>query len=183
MMNKIKYVLFGVIVTLFVMFIFGIINSVINMNSTIYVKEVPKFDEKIDTINKNIGKIKNEVCVNRLNTLVSRVKDTYYKKNISVKDYYKNYNKDDITFSDLFDLALSSCGVSSEEVPSIVDLVLSSRVYPDSVSNRYRTSYEFRITDFINKKSTYELSDEIGTYSSKENELRALNDLTERLVK
>ena len=79
---KIKYVLFGVIVTLFVIAIFGIFNSVISMNSTIYVKEVPKFDEKIDAINKNIGKIKNEVCVNRLNTLVSRVKSTYYKKNI-----------------------------------------------------------------------------------------------------
>ena len=183
MMNKIKYVLFGVIATLFIFTIFGIINSVINMNSTIYVKEVPKFDEKIDTINKNIGKIKNEVCVNRLNNLVSRVKDTYYKKNVSLKEYYKNYNKDDVTFSDLFDLTLSSCGVSSEEVPSIIDLVLSSRAYPDSVSNRYRTSYEFRITDYLNRKSTYELSDEIGTYSSKENELKAINDLTERLVK
>ena len=183
MMNKIKYVLFGVIVTLFIITIFGIINSVINMNSTIYVKEVPKFDEKIDAINKNIGKIKNEVCVSRLNTLVSRVKDTYYKKNISIKEYYKNYNKDDVTFSDLFDLTLSSCGVSSEEVPSIIDLVLSSRVYPDSVANRYKTSYEFRVTDYLNRKSTYELSDEVGTYSSKENELRAIKELTERLVK
>ena len=109
--------------------------------------------------------------------LLERIKDTYYEDNISVKEYYENYNQYGKTYYSLFQEALTICDLDIKDYDRMNDYLLASRVYPDTVADRYKSSYEIKFVDYFNYKNIHELTDNVGTYSSKKMELMALSEL------
>lgn len=180
-MDNHKYIFLGMLITFLIVVILGVININVNLNNKIYVKEVPKFYKKITSIEDRIEKIEDESCRTSLKELSTRIKDTYYENNISIKDYYKNYSKDGKTYYSMFISSLEVCDINIDDIDEVNDYLLASRVYPDLISDRYKASYEINFTDYFNYKNIHELSDNIGTYSNKEMEILSLSKLVEEV--
>ena len=176
-MDNHKYIFLGMLITFLIIIILGIININFNFNNKIYVKEVNHFYVSASTLERKIKSIEDEECSSSLMGLLERIKDTYYEDNISVKEYYENYNKYGKTYYSLFQETLTICDLDIKNYDRMNDYLLASRVYPDAVADRYKSSYEIKFVDYFNYKNIHELTDNVGTYSSKKMELMALSEL------
>ena len=72
---------------------------------------------------------------------------------------------------------LDSCNNELDDVQEITNLVIASKSFPESIKAKLNSNYEIKFIDFINYKNVHELSDNLGSYSSKELELMAIDNL------
>lgn len=180
-MKKSKYVIFGFTICFITFLIMGILLNYVDINSKIKVKTIENFDTKLNTINENIEKVKDDNCKLVLNAMSNKIKNTYYESNVSMKKYVKDYfYTDNIDFYSLFLNAKEVCDYSDD---SIDELVIASKAYPQSLKTKYDSNYEIDFKDYFNRNKISEINDEVGTYSTKILELRSLNEYVNGVIK
>ena len=174
-MKNIRYILLGVFISFILFFITGIVFSIINTNNKVHVQKYDGFNSVYETYNTKIDKVKNDNCRLSLKYMLERIKDNYFDHDVSIKEYYESYYKDDLTFIDYYDLVISSCEIKSD-VTNIYNEAMSSMIYPEYIKNKYNRGYEIYFKDYLyNDKQI----DSIGTYSTIISELTTLNLLME----
>ena len=165
-MEKIKYFIFGMIVCFIIFVITGIVFNIIGLNNKIYVKTLDNFDTNIEAIDSHIDHVNvDDVCKDSLKELSNRVKETYYKNDVTISEYNDNYFKDNFTFYSLYIDVTNSCDIDRKTYSYIDEYAIESQSYPQEVHTRVLSNYEIKF------------SDNIGTYSNKMLELRVLNEL------
>ena len=176
-MKSIKYFMFGFITCFILIFIIGVIINSFNSSVKVYIKTIDNFDDNISSLRSRLSKIENATCSTSLSSLIDRSEKTYYKNNISLKKYINNYYSDNTDFYKMYLETLDSCSINIDDVNDITKLVIASKSFPESLKAKFNTSYEIKFIDFINYKNIYELSDNLGSYSSKELELMTIDKL------
>lgn len=176
---KIKYFIFGSIVTV-VLFIIVNILLVINNNEIINIKTISNFDEQIGNVDRRIEKIKNNECKQALSDMSNNIKKTHFNNNVSVSDYYHAYFDGEV-FINIYARVLDQCKI--EEESSRYILALSSMSFPENVKTRYNLKHEFIFKDKDLRSELLKESDEIGSYTSKALELNVINELLDGIKK
>ncbi len=180
-MKKSKYIIFGFTICFMTFLIISILLNYVDINSKIKVKNIENFDIKISSINENIDKIKNDDCKSVLKLMSNKIQNTYYESNVSVKKYIESYFFTDN--SDYYSLYISAKEVCDYSDDSIDELVIASKTYPQSVKARYDSNYEIDFKDYFNRNKINEISDEVGTYSTKTLELNSLKEYVNGVIK
>ena len=180
-MKKSKYIIFGFTICFMTILIIGILLNYVDVNSKIKVKKIENFETKINIINENIDKIKNEECKLALKTMSDRIKNTYYESDVSLKTYINNYFYTDN--NDFYGLFLKAKEICNYEDNSIDELVIASKSYPQSVKAKYDSNDEIDFKDYFNRNKVNEISDEVGTYSNKILELNSLREYVNGVIK
>ena len=173
-MNNIKYVIFGIFISLILFFFIGGVFSFVNRNQTIHIKDYEGFDKNIEELSDRIDKVKNNDCRSSLQYMLNRIKDNHLTGDIKIKDYYESFYKDNLTFVDYYNYVSSSCNIDNNE---IYIKAMSTLVYPTYIKNLYNKSYEIHFKDFYYKDNI----DEMGTYSTLVNEMYVLSDLLKEI--
>ncbi len=177
-MKCIKYFIFGFISCFICVFLAGIILN--NFNHKVYIKTLDNFDDTVNSLSKNFDKVKDNTCKSSINELLERSKNTYYKNNVSIKEYVNNYYSNNTDFYKMYLDTLDSCNNELDDVQEITNLVIASKSFPESLKAKLNSNYEIKFIDFINYKNVHELSDNLGSYSSKELELMAIEKLIKK---
>ena len=180
-MKKSKYIIFGFTICFMTFLIIGILLNYVDTNCKIKVKKIENFDIKISSINENIEKIKNDNCKSVLKSMSDKIRNTYYESDVSINKYIKSYFYTDN--NDYYSLYLSAKEVCDYSDDSIDELVIASKTYPQSVKARYDSNYEIDFKDYFNRNKINEISDEVGTYSTKILELNSLNEYVNGVIK
>ncbi len=173
--NKVKYIFYGILLTLIIITIISIIMTYFNKYEVIYIKDYDAYDETINKIKTNIDKIKDNNCASSLNSLRMRIDDTHFTSNTTLNEYYNKYHKDNLTFLDYYNEVLNSCNIDNKD--SIYVKVLDSLVFPTYIDNKYNLIHEINLKDY-NTRRNLKNYDEIGSYTNKVNELEVLSLLT-----
>ena len=180
-MKKSKYLIFGFTICFMTFLIFGIFLNYVDANSKIKVKKIENFDNKISTINESIEKIKNNDCKSVLKLMSDKIKNTYYESDVSIKTYINNYFYTDN--DDFYSLYLNAKDICNYNDDSIDELVIASKSYPQSIKAKYDSNYEIDFKDYFNRNKINEISDEVGTYSTKILELNSLKEYINGVIK
>ena len=176
-MKNVKYYLFGFITCFIVIFVIGVILSSINSSKKIYIKSLDDFDDSVSSLKLLLDSVEDTTCKSSINELLERSVNTYYKNNVSINEYVNNYYSNNTDFYQVYLETLNSCNNDINDVKDITKLVIASKVFPESMKAKLNSSYEIKFIDYINYKSVNELSDNLGSYSSKELELMAIDNL------
>lgn len=180
---KQKYFILGILITVISLILINVIFVNKSRNEIIYVKDIAGYGKKVTEYSFKIEKIKNEDCKVTLNNMMDYINKTHFEKNVTVKEYYEAYFKDDDSIISLLDEAKDACELEQEEYDSIYISALSSTNYPNKIKNDYLFSYEFKILDGYSRKIYKKDHDNIGTYTTKVLELRVLEELLNEVVK
>ena len=175
-MKSIKYVMLGVFISFIIFFVIGIIYSNINRNNKIHINDYQSFNESITSLSTKIDKVKDDTCRSSLNYMKDRIVSNHLTGDVSLKDYYESFYKDDLTILDYYEYIKTSCNL--EHNNKIYNLGLSSLVYPEYIKNKYNRSYEIYFKDYMFKDKNI---DDMGTYSTIINELSMLSSILEEL--
>ena len=62
-------------------------------------------------------------------------------------------------------------------------VVIASKAYPQSLKTKYDSNFEIDFKDYFNRNKISEISDEVGTYSTKTLELRSLSEYVNGVIK
>ncbi len=173
-----KSMLMGSLITILVLLLVHLLYITFFEEEIVHIKEVPKYTERITSINEKIAKIKDEKCVSSLKDMLERIKDTYFTEDITLKEYILAYYKDDKTFIDYYEDVNNACSLKGSD--EIYFNVLSSMNYPNSLKNRYDLRYEVRLKD-PKRDELFKNSDEVGTYTTKMLELLIINELIDEV--
>lgn len=176
-MKSVKFYLFGFFSCFIVIFLIGVILSFVYSKKQIYIKTIDDYDNKINNLEVSLGSVENTTCKESLTKLLDRSKNTYYINNVTINEYVKNYYEGNIDFYQIYMETLELCDNKTDDVKDITKLVIASKSFPETLKAKKNSLYEIRFMDFLNYKSVNELSDNIGSYSSKELELMALEKL------
>ena len=171
-----KNIIFGISISFIIIIIVFIILTFVERNSYITINSYASFDETIEVFNNKISKIKNNECKLSLEYMINRIKDNKMEGNIKIKDYYESFYKDDMTFIDYYNYVSSSCNINNSK---IYNEALSSLLYPETIKNRYESSYVFKIKDIFNDNNRI---DEMGTYTTIIHELNVVDMFLEELL-
>lgn len=182
-MNNIKFIIIGILLSIVTISTYILFTISYDREDYIKVKKIPNYTDIRDTLKNDISKIKNEECKNSLNNMLSRIESTYYTKDITVEEYYLNYNKDDNTFLNMFEEAKDACSLTNEQSDPIYILALSSTNYPNKIKEKYLYSYELKIKDKFSRKEVEDINDEIGTYTTKMLEFKTLKEIINEVKK
>ena len=176
-MKNIKYIMLGVLISFIIFFVIGAIYSNINRNNKIHINEYTGFEETKNNFNKRIDAIKNETCRSSLKYMLNRVEENAsLKGDVSLKDYYESFYKDDLTIIEFYSYVMSSCNL--EKNTKTYNMALSSLIYPEYIKNKYERSYEFNFKNYLYKDTKI---DEMGTYTTIINELSTISLILEEL--
>lgn len=179
---KKKLVILGILITLMIFILVGIISIESHKSERIYVKDLPFYTKRATIIRDDIEAIKNETCKNSLKEMFDRINETHFTEDVSIKKYYNAYYKDNKTFLNFYEVAVNSCELK-DNLDEIYVLVLAASNYPNEVKKRFLLSHEFVIKDYDSRKTLYQSADETGTYTTKILELQIINELISRVNK
>lgn len=177
---KNKYITIGVLLTLIILTILGILTLNDNKKEVIYIKDLSFYTKRATIIRDEIDTIKDEACKNSLSDMFNRINETHFTANISIEEYYNAYYKDNKTFLNFYEEAVKSCELTSD-LDDIYVLVLASSNYPNEIKKRYLLSHEFIIKDKNSREDLFKSADETGTYTTKALELQVMNELLSRV--
>lgn len=176
---KMKYIMEGVLLTVVIALLIHLLTFNDMASEMISVKEIPMMTKRLTSLQERIDKIKDEDCRNSIDTMLKRVKSTYFSENITIEEYYNAYTKDEKNFIDFYEDVNNSCKLDGND--DIYFLVLSSLNYPNSIKRRYDLRYEFIFKDTFNRENNYQNSDEVGTYTTKMSELQVVSKLLDEV--
>ena len=175
-MKNIKYVILGILISFIIFFIIGILYSYINKNNKIHINRFENYNSIREKMLSDIDKIKNDNCRVSLKSMLDRIDSNNLDGDVSLKDYYESFYKDDLTIIDYYNYVVSSCNIEFSN--DIYTTAMSSMVYPEYIKNRYNRSYEIYFKDYLFKDN---ILDEVGTYSTITSELKTLKMILEEL--
>lgn len=172
---KIKYLLLGSLLTFIIIFISSLIMIPFNKREMIYVKTIESYTTNMTKLRNKIDELEDSECKNSLNRMVTRINETNFKEDVTIKKYYEAYFKDDKTFLSLYDDIVTTCEL--KDVDYIYVDVLRQSVFPNSIKEKYLLSHELVLKDYSSRESINKESYKTGTYVTKTLELSILNDL------
>ncbi len=179
---KKKFITLGVLLTFMVLTLLGLISLKYHKSEIIHVKDLAFYTKRATIIRDDIAKIKDDTCKNSLNALFNRMNETHFVNDVTVKEYYQAYFKDNKTFLNFYEEAVKACEIE-DNLDEIYVLVLSASNFPNEVKNRYLLSHEFIIKDKESRELLLQSFDETGTYTTKALELQVINELLSRVKK
>lgn len=177
---KKRLIILGVLITLMLLILLGIISVGSHKNENIYVKDLSFYTKRATIIRDDIEKVKNEICKNSLKAMFNRINETHFTENITIEKYYNAYYKDNKTFLNFYEEAIKDCEIN-ENLDELYVLVLSASNYPNEVKKRYLLSHEFIIKDYDSRERLEKSADETGTYTTKALELQIINEIISKV--
>ena len=176
---KYKYMLFGSLITLIVIFVASVMMININVAEKITIKEVDKYSEKITVLKNKIKKMEDGTCKGSLTKMLNRINNTNFQGKVSIEEYYKGYFKDDESFMSIFDNVIKQCEIEYND--ELYMDVLNQSIYPDEIKMRYLLSYELTLKDFFSREYINYQTSEKATFITKTLELNILRQLIEEV--
>lgn len=170
-----KYIILGSLITVVLIFILSLIMIPINKKELITIKEVSEYSAKITKLKNSIKEIEDETCNASLMNMLNRINETSFKGEVTIKEYYEAYYKDDLAFMDIYENVIESCNLENND--DIYLKVLEQSVYPDSIKEKYLLSHELILKDYSSRESLIKNNSEKGTFVTKTLELHILYDL------
>lgn len=179
---KKRLIILGALITLMILIIIGIISISTHKSEKVYVKDLAFYTKRATIIRDDIETIKNETCKNSLMVMFDRINATHFTRDVSVEEYYNAYYKDNKTFLNFYEEAVTSCELK-DNLDEVYVLVLAASNFPNEVKKRFLLSHEFIIKDYDSRENLYKSTDETGTYTTKALELQIINELISRVNK
>lgn len=178
-MKNSKYILAGSILTFIILIIFAFININDSRKEIIYVKDLESYTKTITEFQNRVDKIKNEECKQSIQKYADKINKTHFDKDVTVEDYYNAYYKDDKDTIKLYTDIENICDYHDDK---IYEIVLEANIFPTEIKNKYNLSYEFSINDKMSRKLVNINHDNLGTYSTKILELKALDEIIKKVT-
>ena len=178
-MKNCKYILAGSLLTIIIFILFAFINVNDNRNEIIYVRDLNTYTKTITEFQSRVDKVKNEDCKKSIQNYLDKINETHFSENVTVKEYYDAYYKKTDTI-DLYTEIENTCDFHDEK---IYEIILEANIFPSEIKNRYNLSYEISIFDKKSREILNVNHDNLGTYSTKILELKALDEILKTVTK
>lgn len=174
---KYKYFIFGLLVMYIFFMMFSLSNIFVNLNETIYIKDVNKYSENMTKLKNRINEIDDQGCQSSFKEMVNRINDTHVKDTtIKLKDLNELYYSSEKSFLTYYTDVLDSCNIE-EDNTRYVD-VLKALVFPEVIHKRYNETYQIHIREYGRNSLEYY---ELLSYTSKQSEMSVLKQLLDKV--
>ena len=176
---KYKYILLGSLITIITLCVISIILVPFNKKEYVYIKSIDSYSKKITILKNELSELEDNSCKDSLNDMLNRINETNFKDKVTIEEYYKAYNKDEITFINLYENIINECKLENND--DIYIDVLTQMIFPNSIKEKYLLSHELILKDYSSRSTLTKSLSETGTYITKTKELNILKDLIEEV--